>query len=93
MIMFLVQTLRARTDAPGQKPEGRTGAPKGFMHVVLEINAPVYQAAETYEANGRISCDWGVDDITQGCSDLTFEGGNFEHADLLNGFGNSPDAA
>ena len=40
------------------------------MHVVLEVDAPVHEAAQTYETNGVVPCNGVINHVTESSAGL-----------------------
>ena len=63
------------------------------MHVMLEIDAPVYQTPQAYEANGLVTGNGGVDHVAECSSCLACSCRDGEDSNLSDVFRASADPA
>ena len=78
MVVLGVQAKCACRDSAGEQPKGSACPSQGLMHVVLEVDAPVHKASESYKANGFITSNRGVDYIAERCACLSCKSCNCE---------------
>ena len=59
--------------------------------MVLEVDAPVHEAAEAYETNGGVPYYGVVNDVAERGSSLACNGADSEDANCSNGLSFAPD--